>query len=126
MSDNSFVVVFPSIFAKNKIDLLVSNIKNVLKVQNQKYAKITKDDSVIVIDANDPVFASSIVNMLYGIDRVAIAKQVKNEFDVIVSTIAKMGTNLLLSGERFLVNVDRKSTRLNSSHIQKSRMPSSA
>ena len=106
MSDNSFVVVFPSIFAKNKIDLLVSNIKNVLKVQNQKYAKITKDDSVIVIDANDPVFASSIVNMLYGIDRVAIAKQVKNEFDVIVSTIAKMGTNLLLSGERFLVNVE--------------------
>lgn len=106
MSNHSFVVVFPSVFAKNKIDLLVSNIKYVLKVQNQKYTKITKDDSVIVIDANDPVFASSTVNMLYGIDRVAIAKQVKNEFDVIVSTIAKIGTNLLLSGERFLVNVE--------------------
>ncbi|MDP3779927.1 MAG: thiamine biosynthesis protein [Nitrosopumilaceae archaeon] len=106
MSDNSFVIVFPSVFAKNKLDLLVSNIKNILKVQNQKFSKITKDDSVIVIDANDPVFASSTINLLYGIERVAIAKQVKNEFDVIVSAIAKIGTNLLLSGERFLVKVD--------------------
>ncbi|MEK6956801.1 MAG: thiamine biosynthesis protein [Thermoproteota archaeon] len=106
MSDNSFVIVFPSVFAKNKLDLLVSNIKNILKVQNQKFSKITKDDSVIVIEANDPVFASSTVNLLYGIERVAIAKQVKNEFDVIVSAIAKIGTNLLLSGERFLVKVD--------------------
>ena len=32
----------------------------------------------------------------------------------------------LLAAFRFLVLVDRKSTRLNSSHIQKSRMPSSA
>ncbi|MEK6966550.1 MAG: thiamine biosynthesis protein [Thermoproteota archaeon] len=106
MSDNSFVIVFPSVFAKNKLDLLVSNIKNILKVQNQKFSKITKDDSVIVIEANDPVFASSTINLLYGIERVAIAKQVKNEFDVIVSAIAKIGTNLLLSGERFLVKVD--------------------
>lgn len=106
MSDNSFVIVFPSVFAKNKLDLLVFNIKNILKVQNQKFSKITKDDSVIVIEANDPVFASSTVNLLYGIERVAIAKQVKNEFDVIVSAIAKIGTNLLLSGERFLVKVD--------------------
>jgi adenylyl- and sulfurtransferase ThiI len=106
MSDNSFVVVFPSVFSRNKLDLLVSNIKNILKVQNQKFSKITKDDSVIVIEANDPVFASSTVNLLYGIEQVAIAKQVKNEFDVLVSAIAKIGTNLLLSGERFLVKVE--------------------
>lgn len=106
MSDNSFVVVFPSVFSRNKLDLLVSNIKNILKVQNQKFSKITKDNSVIVIEANDPVFASSTVNLLYGIEQVAIAKQVKNEFDVLVSTIAKIGTNLLLSGERFLVKVE--------------------
>ncbi|MBI3253234.1 MAG: thiamine biosynthesis protein, partial [Nitrosopumilales archaeon] len=68
MSDNSFVIVFPSVFAKNKLDLLVSNIKNILKVQNQKFSKITKDDSVIVIEANDPVFASSTINLLYGIE----------------------------------------------------------
>jgi len=106
MSDNSFVIVFPSVFARNKLDLLVSNIKNILKVQNQKFSKITKDDSVIVIDANDPVFTSSTVNLLYGIERVAIARQVKNEFNVVVSAIAKIGTNLLLSGEKFLVKVE--------------------
>ncbi len=110
MSDNSFVVVFPSVFARNKLDLLISNIKNVLKIQNQKFSKITKDDSVIVIEANDPVFASSTVNLLYGIERVAIARQVKNEFNVLVSAIAKIGTNLLLSGERFLVKVEGHST----------------
>jgi adenylyl- and sulfurtransferase ThiI len=106
MSENAFVVVFPSVFAKNKINQLESNIKKILKIRNQEFRKIIRDDSVIVIDANDPVFASSAINLLFGIKKVAIAKQVKNEFNTIVSEITKIGSNLLLRGEKFYVQVD--------------------
>jgi len=110
MSENAFVVVFPSIFAKNKVHQLESNIKKILKIRNQEFRKIKRDDSVIVIDANDPVFASSAINLLFGIKKVAIAKQVKNDFNTIVSEITKIGSNLLLKGEKFYVQVEGFST----------------
>ncbi len=110
MSENAFVVVFPSIFAKNKVNQLELNIKKILKIKNQEFRKIKRDDSVIVIDANDPVFASSAINLLFGIKKVAIAKQVKNDFNTIVSEITKIGSNLLLKGEKFYVQVEGFST----------------
>ena len=42
-----------------------------------------------------------------------------------ITTAMKIVTDLERMGDQ-AVNIDRKSTRLNSSHIQKSRMPSSA
>lgn len=110
MSENAFVVVFPSVFAKNKLNQLESNIKKILKLKNQEFTKIKRDDSVIVIEANDPVFASSAINLLFGIKKVAIAKRVKNDFDTIVSEITKIGSNLLLKGEKFYVQVEGIST----------------
>ncbi len=110
MGENAFVVVFPSIFAKNKVNQLESNIKKILKIRNQEFRKIKRDDSVIVIDANDPVFASSAINLLFGIEKVAIAKQVKNDFNTIISEITKIGSNLLLKGEKFYVQVEGFST----------------
>ncbi|HET6516914.1 MAG TPA: thiamine biosynthesis protein [Nitrosopumilaceae archaeon] len=106
MSENAFVVVFPSVFAKNKIKRLESNIKKILKIRNQEFRKIERDDSVIIIDANDPVFASSAINLLFGIKKVAIAKKIKNDFNAIISEITKIGSNLLLKGEKFLVRVE--------------------
>lgn len=106
MSENAFVVVFPSVFAKNKINQLESNIKKILKIRNQEFRKIKRDNSVIVIDANDPVFASSAINLLFGIKKIAIAKKIKNDFNTIVSEITKIGSNLLLKGEKFLVHVE--------------------
>ncbi len=106
MSDNALVVIFPSVFARNKINSLVSNIKKILELQNQKFQKVRKDGSVIIVEANDPVFASSAINLLFGIERVAIAKQVKNDYNTLVSSIAKIGMNLLLKGDRFYVKVE--------------------
>ena len=60
MAEKSFVVVFPSTFSQKKIPLLKDNIKKILKIKNQQYNSIKTDDSVIIIDANDPVFASSL------------------------------------------------------------------
>ncbi len=103
MSQNASIVVFPSIFARNKIKQLESNIKKILKIKNQEFQKISRDESLIIIDANDPVFASSAINLLFGIKRVAIAKQIKNDFNTVVSEITKIGSNLILKGEKFYV-----------------------
>jgi len=106
MNEPAFVVVFPSVFAKNKQSLLVSNIKKILKNQNLQYSGITTDDDLIIIDANDPVFASSAINHLFGIAQISIARRVENKFNVVTAAIAKIGTNLLLRGEVFFVRVD--------------------
>ncbi|MFB5630858.1 MAG: thiamine biosynthesis protein [Nitrosopumilaceae archaeon] len=109
MTNNALVIIFPSIFAQNKINVLISNIKKILSIQNQSFQKIRKDDSLIVVEANDPVFASSTINLLFGIKKVAIAKQIKNEYDVLVSSITKIGSNLLLKGDTFYVKVEGES-----------------
>ncbi len=106
MDEVSYVVVFPSIFSKNKIPILISNIKKILKLKNQQFKSVKRDGDIILVDANDPVFASSAISFLFGIKEIAIARQIKNSFQEIVSEITSVGGNLLLRGEKFLVKVD--------------------
>ena len=105
MSNENYVVVFPSLFAVNKISLLITNIKKILKINNQRYTKVSRDGNLILIDANDPVFASTTIGLLFGIKRIIIAKKIKNNFTTVVDEINKIGSSLLLKGERFYVNV---------------------
>lgn len=106
MNEISYVVVFPSIFSKNKIPQLIKNIKKILKIKNQKYSSVKRDGDIILVNANDPVFASSAINLLFGIKKIAIARQVTNDFENIISEITTIGGNLLLKGEKFLVTVE--------------------
>ena len=106
MKEVSYVVVFPTIFSKNKIPQLISNIKKILKIRNQEFKSIKQDGDVILVNSGDPVFSSSAINLLFGIEKVAIARQVKNDFKTIVSEITSIGGNLLLKGEKFLVKVE--------------------
>ena len=106
MDETSYVVVFPTIFSKNKIPQLITNIKKILKIKNQEFKSIKRDGDIILVHANDPVFASSAINLLFGIEKVSIARQIKNDFQNIVSEITSIGGNLLLKGEKFLVRVE--------------------
>ena len=106
MSEISYIVVFPSIFSKNKISQLMKNIKKILQIKNQSFNSVKRDGDVILVDANDPVFASSAISLLFGIEKIAIARQTKNNFQEIVSEITSIGGNLLLKGEKFLVKVE--------------------
>jgi len=106
LKDKILVVVFPSIFSKNKVTSLVMNIKKILKIQNQKFHKIRRDGDVIIVEADDPVFASSAINTLFGIKGVAIAKQVTNDFESVVNGISKVGVDIFLKGEKFLLQVE--------------------
>ena len=80
MSDSTYIVVFPSLFAESKISLLIANIKKILKIQNQNFTKVFRDGNLILVEANDPVFASSTIGLLFGIKEIVIAKQIKNDF----------------------------------------------
>jgi hypothetical protein len=106
MDEVSYVVVFPTIFSKNKISQLITNIKKILKIKNQQFKSVKRDGDIILVDANDPVFASSAINLLFGIKKIAITRQVKNNFQDIVSEITSIGGNLLLKGEKFLVKIE--------------------
>lgn len=110
MNERTVIVVFPTIFSSNKIDFLISNIAKIFKIKNQSYNKIQQNDSVIIIDAKDPVLASSVIGPLFGIEKIAIAIEVENHFETVLSNIAKIGTNLLLKGEKFLVKVEGQTT----------------
>ena len=100
------VVVYPSLFAENKVNALIENIKKILKIKNLKFGKIIKDDFLICIHADDPVFVSSAIGLLFGIKQIVIAKKIKNDFKTIVSQVGEMGSNLLLKGEKFFVKAD--------------------
>ena len=106
MKDEVLIVVFPSVFSKNKTSSLITNIKKVLRIQNQKFRKVRKEGDIITVEADDPVFASSAINTLFGIKGVAIAKQVTNDFESIVNDISKIAKDIFLKGERFLLQVE--------------------
>ena len=108
--NKNVVVVFPSLYSLNKIDYLVSSISMILKTKKLGFNKIRKNGSVIIVEADDPVFASSAIASLFGIEKIAIAKEVENSFNAIVTTIVTVGANLLLRGERFFVKVDGTGT----------------
>ena len=80
MSEKTVLVIFPSIYSLNKINNLASNISKILKLENQQYSNIRKNGSVIVVEATDPVLASSTVNMLFGIETNSNCKRSRYQF----------------------------------------------
>ncbi|MDE1825984.1 MAG: thiamine biosynthesis protein [Thaumarchaeota archaeon] len=110
MNEKTVLVVFPSVFSLNKMEDLETNISKILKIKKQSFTCVRKSGSVIVVEANDPVFASSTIGSLFGVDRIAIAKEVKNQFDTVLSTITSTSMNLLLKGEKFYIKVEGRSS----------------
>ena len=106
MKDEVLIVVFPSIFSKNKVNYLITNIKKILKIQNQIFHKIRKEGDIIIVEADDPVFASSAISTLFGIKGVAIAKRVINDFESIVDGTSKVAEDIFLKGEKFLLQIE--------------------
>lgn len=102
----SYVLVFPTVFARKRIPQLTANIKTILGIRGQEFRSVGRDGDIILVHANDPVFASSAIGLLFGVRRVAIARRAGNGLDELVSKIASVGGNLLLRGERFLVTVE--------------------
>ena len=108
MSEKTVLVVFPSIYSLNKINNLVTNISKILKMRDQHYDDVRKNELLIIVEATDPVLASSSVNLLFGIDKIAIAKEVDSNFESVLSIITNTALSLLLKGEKFYVKIEGK------------------
>lgn len=108
MTEKTVLVVFPSVYSLNKMNSLETNIKKILKIKNQDYNGLRKNESTIIVDAADPVLASSTMNLLFGIDKIAIAKEVDSDFNLVLTTITNTALSLLVKGEKFHIKVDGK------------------
>ena len=108
-AEKTVLVVFPSIFSQNKLGVLEENIAKILKIKEQGFSRISRDGTVIVVETPDPVLVSATLVSLFGIDRIAIAREIENKFALAVETIASTGKSLLLRGDRFYVKVEGRS-----------------
>jgi hypothetical protein len=111
MLEKTVLVIFPSIYTLNKINNLTTNVSKILKIKNQHHDGVRKNESLVIVEAIDPVLASSAVNLLFGIDKIAIAKEIDNNFDSVLSTITNTALTLLLKGERFYVKVEGRTKK---------------
>lgn len=105
MPEKTVLVIFPSMYSLAKVNNLASNVAQILKMKDQRYSSIRKNESLIIVEADDPVLASSAVNLLFGIDKIAIAKETESDFDSALSTLTNTAQSLLLRGEKFYVKV---------------------
>ncbi|HYY66462.1 MAG TPA: hypothetical protein VE622_04990 [Nitrososphaeraceae archaeon] len=89
-------------------------VKKKLQLRHIKVNKIILEESCIAFEVSDVVEAASSAAEMFGIDKVAIAKQVTNRFTNIVKTIVNTGKQIILPKEKFFVKVEvDHNTKLN-------------
>ena len=99
------LVVFPSLFSVNKKDKLKAVVKKKLQLSHIKVNKIICEEECIVFEVTDVVEAAAITVEMFGIDNVAIAKRITNEFTDIVTAIVNTGKQMIFPDEKFFVKV---------------------
>jgi hypothetical protein len=99
------MLVFPSVFSANCKNMLISSIIKKIELENMTVTKTICEESCFVVKVNDIVEAACSIKELFGIDRVAIAKQVPNIFSDVVSAIITTGKQIILPKQKFFIKV---------------------
>ena len=102
---NHVLLVFPSVFLANTKNMIMSNTIKKLQLENMTVTKTICEESCFVFIVNDIVGAACSIKELFGIDRVAIAKQVPNIFSDVVSAIITIGKQIILPKQKFFIKV---------------------
>lgn len=105
MDVSATVAVFPNAYSRKRAPLLTANIRSMLKSRSLRFSSVRRDGDVIIVDAHDPVFASSAIGLLFGTGRIAIARRAGTQMHELVEAISVTASSLLLKGERFIVKV---------------------
>src|SRR5919202_299703 len=114
---NNILIVFPSSFSLNKRDELKALINKKLQLCNIKVSKIANEEACIAFEVTDVVEAAAITSEMFGIDKVAIAKRIENQFNDVVSEIVNTGKQIILPGENFFVKVCTSNTTKKLSYV---------
>ncbi|MDE1862600.1 MAG: hypothetical protein KGI33_06785 [Thaumarchaeota archaeon] len=104
--EKTVLAVFPSPYALSRIPSLQESISKALKIKDLKLDRMRRNGSLIVLETPDPVLASSAVASLFGIDRVAIAREVPSAFNDALAQIVSTSMSLLSGGDKFYLKVD--------------------
>ena len=107
---NSVLLAFPSRFSEGRMNKLVSNIRAQLRSKNIQLRNTSLEEiaggEYFVFELDDVVQGAAIVRDMFGIDKVAIAKQVPSvNFEDVSSEIVNVGKLKILPWEKFLVKV---------------------
>jgi hypothetical protein len=102
---NHVLLVFPSAFLANTKNMIMSRIIKKLELENMTVTKTICEESCFVFIVNDIVEAACSIKELFGIDRVAIARQVPNIFSDVVSAIITTGKQIILPKQKFFIKV---------------------
>lgn len=106
MSEKPLLIVFPSVFSLNKTTFLEQSISSLLKIKKYDFTKMRRSGMLIVIETDDPVLVSAAISTLFGIEKIAIAREVGSSFETALAEITRTSMNLLLNGDKFHVKVD--------------------
>ncbi|HET7148481.1 MAG TPA: hypothetical protein VFI73_08295 [Candidatus Nitrosopolaris sp.] len=99
------LLVFPSQFSIGRIDKLIADIKDALRLKRVEPSEIIVEKECIVFKLDDVVEGVAITGEMFGIDKVAIAKKVSTRFEEIVAQVVNIGKLKVLPNERFYVKV---------------------
>jgi hypothetical protein len=98
------VIAFPSAFA-NK-----STLAREIKKLARGKVSVVIDENWVVCESSDPVELASRLTNLFGVEKVAIAKKVSNEFSELTHAIVEVGSKIIVPGARFYIKVIQKAT----------------
>ncbi|MDA7941044.1 MAG: hypothetical protein MPI95_03000 [Nitrosopumilus sp.] len=102
----SYVAVVPAPLARGRIPLLARNVGRALRARGLRFGSVRREGGVILVDADDPVLASSAAAMLFGTEEVSIVRRTGGSLEEVAAGIAEVGGRLLLKDERFLARVE--------------------
>jgi len=100
------VIVFPSMFVDKR--MLAVKIKETL----HKRVSINIEGSYIVCRSKEPVDIAFKLSNLFGIEKVAVAKEVSNSFSELAQAIVEVGVKIIKPGISFYVKVIEDSAEL--------------
>src|SRR6476659_8368863 len=104
-TNESVLVIFPSSCNDARSVKIVSVIRKRLALKDISIHKITYEKRCIIFEVNNLVDAMSSLSEIYGIDRVAIAKKVKNEFQDLIDGIVKIGKQIVVPNSSFFIKI---------------------
>jgi adenylyl- and sulfurtransferase ThiI len=103
--EDSVLVIFPTCGNDIKFAEIVRVIMKRFALKDISIQRVTYEKGCIVFEVNNLVDAMSSISEIYGIDRVAIAKKVKNEFQDLVKNIVRIGKKLVVPHNSFFVKI---------------------
>jgi adenylyl- and sulfurtransferase ThiI len=100
------LLVFPSQFSISRIDKLIADIKDALRSKDVGLRDIVLEKECVIFELDDVVEGATITAEMFGIDKVAIAKQVSTaRFEEILAQVVSIGKLKILPKEKFFVKV---------------------